>query len=73
MAASDPAGSDSPKDNSRTISNLDTTIGIFDVIKDTVEIAPVKVVFGTVATILGLIRVRCFVASMNAQVLTSAN
>ena len=62
-----------PKDKSRTISSFDAAIGIFNTIKDTVEIVPAKGVFGSAATILGLIRVRCFVAPMSTQMFTRTN
>ena len=62
-----------PKDKSRTISYFDAAICVFNAIKDTVEIVPAKGVFGSVATILGLIRVRWFGASMNTQGLTRTN
>ena len=39
------------------ISSFDAAIGVFNVVKDTVEIIPAKGVFGSVATILGLVRV----------------
>ena len=60
MAGSDPVRMKPPKleDKSWTISSFDAAIGVFNAIKDTVEITPAKGVFGSVATVLGLIRVR---------------
>ena len=51
-----------------------TGIGVLNAIKDTIEIVPAKGAFGSVATILGLIRVGCFVnVFMSSQVLTGTN
>ena len=60
MAGSAPAKAKSTKskDKSRTISTIDNAINVLNVVKDTIEILPVKGVFGSVATILGLIRVK---------------
>lgn len=56
-----------PKDKLWAISSIDNAIGVFNVIKDTIEIIPAKGVFGSVAMILGLIRVSCFTASPTLQ------
>jgi len=67
MASSAPSKTKSPtlKNRSRTISSFDAAIGVFSVVKDTIDIIPAKGVFGSVVVILGLIRVRFFVTSPN--------
>ena len=76
MASSVPAKTKppKPKDKSWTISSFDAAIGVFSIVKDTIDIIPAKGVFGSVVVILGLIRVRRFVTPPTLfQALTSTN
>ena len=46
-----------PRDRLRNVSTLNAAIDIVDIVKDTIEILPVKGVFASASTVLTLIRV----------------
>ena len=56
-----------PDDKSGIISSLNTAIDILSVTRDTVEVVPVKGVFGSVIAILALVRVRTIITDPKAS------